>query len=64
MKDNALSLYTEVLWHTGLAAGMPVVAGLRLETDLSLIGLQSNPLQVELGYDFDAGALVFRAFLF
>lgn len=64
MKDNALSLYTDVLWRSGSSTRVPVVAGIRLETDLSLIGLQSNRMQVELGYDLDAEALVFRAFLF
>jgi hypothetical protein len=64
MKDNAFSLYTDVLLKSGLETGIPVVAGIRLETDLSLIGLQSNRMQVEVGYDFDTGAPVFRAFLF
>jgi NTE family protein len=64
MKDNALSLYADMLWQSGLVAGVPVVAGIRLETNLSLIGLQANRMQIELGYDLDVGAPVFRAFLF
>ena len=64
MKDNALSLHADVLWRSGAAGSLPVVAGIRLETDLSLIGLQSNRMQFGLGYDLEAGALVFRAFLF
>jgi NTE family protein len=64
MKDNALSLYTDILWRSGPETNVPVVAGIRLETNLSLIGLQANRMQIELGYDLDAGAPVFRAFLF
>ena len=64
MKDNALSLYADVLWRSGVTTNLPVVAGIRVETNLALIGLQSNRMQFGLGYDLDASALVFRAFLF
>ncbi|MFH2113993.1 MAG: patatin-like phospholipase family protein, partial [Spirochaetota bacterium] len=64
LKNSSLELYSDFLWQPGYAGDIPVVAGVRLRSELSLIGLESSSMQGELGYDFDAGAYVLRVFLF
>lgn len=64
LKKNSVGLYADALWRPDFSNAIPVVAGIRLNTDASLIGLKSGTIQLELGCDVDAQAVVFRAFLF